>query len=98
MRLFVEKVFDSFVLGTEPVYTDAMYNELLGTADELAIFAITRARCVDPPSTCEAPYIQHHWCPASDLGDRSRFRAASMVTRSRRTARGARSASTDCDA
>jgi hypothetical protein len=40
MRLFNEKVFDLFISGTEYVYTDEKWNDLLGMADTLKVFVI----------------------------------------------------------
>jgi hypothetical protein len=64
MRLFNEKVFDAVIRGTEPVYTDAMYDELLGTADQLAIFAIVdQISGTNPSWQCRSEHSndKEHW-------------------------------------
>jgi hypothetical protein len=41
MRSFILLAFDDFIVGTGAVYTSAAYDELLATADQLALFAVT---------------------------------------------------------
>jgi hypothetical protein len=52
MRLFNEKVFDG-VVGPAALYTDAMYDELLGTAERLTISAyVDQVSGTDPLWAC----------------------------------------------
>ncbi|HVW25560.1 MAG TPA: hypothetical protein VHC69_09325 [Polyangiaceae bacterium] len=41
MRIFNELVYNGYVTGTNPVYSDAKYHELLGFPDQLSIGAYT---------------------------------------------------------
>jgi len=37
MRVFNQLVFDGYVSGTNAVYTDSQYDEVLGLSDQLSI-------------------------------------------------------------